>query len=81
MCHRGRAHYVNEKLACVATSLLLANHLLMLLQREIKDVQTTQSSDTDLLDYCNSATAGRHHGASHAFAERNRCKNKLIPPG
>jgi cysteine desulfurase len=63
----------------VAISPPLANHLLRLLQCKIRNVQTTQSSDTDLLHYYNSAAATRHHGASRTFAERNRCKNKFRP--
>jgi hypothetical protein len=41
----------------VAASPPLTNHLLRLLQRKIKDVQTTQSSDTDLRHYRNNAAA------------------------
>jgi hypothetical protein len=61
-------------IASVAASSPLTNHLFRFLQRKIKDVQTTQSSDTDLRHYCNTVTGRRHHGASRAFTDPNRCK-------
>jgi hypothetical protein len=60
--------------ARVAALSPITNQLPKLLQCKIKAVQTTQSSDTDLRHYCNNATAKRHHGASRAFTEPNRCK-------
>jgi len=43
-------------LARVAALSPITNHLFSLLQRKIKGVQTTQSSDTDLRHFCNSAS-------------------------